>query len=339
MRTAFDLCIGKKQSDSFCTSVYFLPIIWYTVNTAILLGGEHMNYLSVAETAKKWNISERSVRNYCAQERIPGAVLIGKTWHIPENAEKPARSNGKKTPVKTLLSILQEEKRTKYAGGIYHKTQIDLTYNSNHIEGSRLTHDQTRYIFETNTIGVENEVLNVDDVIETSNHFRCIDLIIDHAASTLSEHFIKKLNHILKTSTSDSRKDWFAVGEYKRLPNEVGGMQTSLPEEVADRMKALLSDYNAVPKKTLDDILDFHVRFERIHPFQDGNGRVGRLIMFKECLKYNIVPFIIEENLKLFYYRGLKEWYNEKGYLTDTCLTAQDKYKAYLDYFRIPYEK
>ena len=298
-----------------------------------------MNYLSVAEIAKKWNISERSVRNYCAQERIPGAVLIGKTWHIPENAEKPARSNGKKTPVKTLLSILQEEKRTKYAGGIYHKTQIDLTYNSNHIEGNRLTHDQTRYIFETNTIGVENEVLNVDDVIETSNHFRCIDLIIDHAASTLSEHFIKKLHHILKTGTSDSRKDWFAVGEYKRLPNEVGGMQTSLPEEVADRMKALLSDYNAVPKKTLDDILDFHVRFERIHPFQDGNGRVGRLIMFKECLKYNIVPFIIEENLKLFYYRGLKEWYNEKGYLTDTCLTAQDKYKAYLDYFRIPYEK
>ena len=298
-----------------------------------------MNYLSVAETAKKWNISERSVRNYCAQERIPGAVLIGKTWHIPENAEKPARSNGKKTPVKTLLSILQEEKRTKYAGGIYHKTQIDLTYNSNHIEGSRLTHDQTRYIFETNTIGVENEVLNVDDVIETSNHFRCIDLIIDHAASTLSEHFIKKLHHILKTSTSDSRKDWFAVGEYKRLPNEVGGMQTSLPEEVADRMKALLSDYNAVPKKTLDDILDFHVRFERIHPFQDGNGRVGRLIRFKDCLKYNLVPFIIEENLKLFYYRGLKEWYNEKGYLTDTCLTAQDKYKAYLDYFRISYEK
>lgn len=298
-----------------------------------------MNYLSVAEIAKKWNISERSVRNYCAQERIPGAVLIGKTWHIPENAEKPARSNGKKTPVKTLLSILQEEKRTKYAGGIYHKTQIDLTYNSNHIEGSRLTHDQTRYMFETNTIGVENEVLNVDDVIETSNHFRCIDLIIDLAASTLSEHFIKKLHHILKTGTSDSRKDWFAVGEYKRLPNEVGGMQTSLPEEVADKMKALLSDYNAVPKKTLDDILDFHVRFERIHPFQDGNGRVGRLIMFKECLKYNIVPFIIEENLKLFYYRGLKEWYNEKGYLTDTCLTAQDKYKAYLDYFRIPYEK
>ena len=296
-----------------------------------------MNYLSVAETAKKWNISERSVRNYCAQERIPGAVLIGKTWHIPENAEKPARSNGKKTPVKTLLSILQEEKRTKYAGGIYHKTQIDLTYNSNHIEGSRLTHDQTRYIFETNTIGVENEVLNVDDVIETSNHFRCIDLIIDHAASTLSEHFIKKLHHILKTGTSDSRKDWFAVGEYKRLPNEVGGMQTSLPEEVADKMKALLTEYNGKEEKTFEDILDFHVKFERIHPFQDGNGRVGRLIMFKECLKYNIVPFIIEDNLKMFYYRGLKEWDNEKGYLTDICLRAQEKYNGYLEYLSIAY--
>ena len=298
-----------------------------------------MQYRSVNEIAKKWNVSERSVRNYCAHGRVDGAFLTGKTWNIPENAEKPERSNKKKEQPITLLDILKEQKVSKYSGGIYHKTQIDLTYNSNHIEGSSLNHDQTRYIFETNTIGVENEVLNVDDVIETSNHFRCIDLIIDHAASTLSEHFIKKLNHILKNSTSDSRKDWFAVGEYKRLPNEVGGMQTSLPEEVADRMKALLSDYNAVPKKTLDDILDFHVRFERIHPFQDGNGRVGRLIMFKECLKYNIVPFIIEENLKLFYYRGLKEWYNEKGYLTDTCLTAQDKYKAYLDYFRIPYEK
>ena len=296
-----------------------------------------MNYLSVAETAKKWNISERSVRNYCAQERIPGAVLIGKTWHIPENAEKPARSNGKKTPVKTLLSILQEEKRTKYAGGIYHKTQIDLTYNSNHMEGSRLTHAQTRYIFETNTIGVEKEVLNVDDVIETANHFRCIDIIIDHAKATLTEKFIKELHLVLKNGTSDSRKNWFTVGNYKKLPNEVSGRDTALPEEVADKMKALLTEYSAKEEKTFEDILDFHVKFERIHPFQDGNGRVGRLIMFKECLKYNIVPFIIEDNLKMFYYRGLKEWNNEKGYLTDTCLTAQDKYKAYLDYFRIAY--
>ena len=296
-----------------------------------------MNYLSVAEIAKKWNISERSVRNYCAQERIPGAVLIGKTWHIPENAEKPARSNGKKMPVKTLLSILQEEKRTKYAGGIYHKTQIDLTYNSNRIEGSRLTHDQTRYIFETNTIGVEKEVLNVDDVIETANHFRCIDMIIDNVKVALTEKFIKELHLILKNGTSDYRKDCFVVGDYKKLPNEVGGMGTALPEEVADKMKVLLTEYNGKEEKIFEDILDFHVKFERIHPFQDGSGRVGRLIMFKECLKYNIVPFIIEDNLKMFYYRGLKEWNNEKGYLTDTCLIAQDKYKTYLDYFRIMY--
>ena len=294
-----------------------------------------MQYLSVAEIAKKWDVSERSVRNYCAHGRVSGAVLIGKTWNIPENAQKPERSNKKKEKSTTLLDILQDEKENKYSGGIYHKTQIDLTYNSNHMEGSRLTHDQTRYIFETNTIGIENEVLNVDDVIETANHFRCIDMIINYAKSALTEKFIKELHLILKNGTSDSRKDWFAVGDYKKLPNEVGGMETVLPEKVADSMKKLLSEYNKKEEKTLNDILDFHVKFERIHPFQDGNGRVGRLIMFKECLKYNIVPFIIEDNLKMFYYRGLKEWNNERGYLTDTCLTAQDRYKAYLDYFRI----
>lgn len=296
-----------------------------------------MRYFSVAEMAKKWDVSERSVRNYCAHGRVPGAFITGKTWNIPENAKKPERSNKKKEKKTTLLDILLDEKTNKYSGGIYHKTQIDLTYNSNHMEGSRLTHDQTRYIFETNTIGIEKEVLNVDDVIETANHFRCIDMIIDNAKATLTENFIKKLHLVLKNGTSDSRKDWFVVGDYKKLPNEVGGMETALPEEVADRMKKLLSEYNNQEEKTLEDILNFHVKFECIHPFQDGNGRVGRLIMFKECLKYNIVPFIIEDNLKLFYYRGLKEWNNEKGYLTDTCLTAQDKYKAYLDYFRIEY--
>ena len=294
-----------------------------------------MQYLSVARIAEKWNVSERSVRNYCAQGRVPGAFLTGKTWNIPENAKKPDRSN-KKQPI-TLLDILRDEKANRYSGGIYHKTQIDLTYNSNHIEGSRLTHDQTRYIFETNTIGMENEVVNVDDVIETVNHFRCIDSIIDHANAVLTEKWIKELHLILKSGTSDSRKEWFAVGDYKQVPNEVGGMDTALPEEVADRMKILLEEYNNKEEKTLEDILDFHVKFERIHPFQDGNGRVGRLIMFKECLKYNIVPFIIDDDLKMFYYRGLKEWNREKGYLTDTCLTAQDRYKAYLDYFRIPY--
>ena len=296
-----------------------------------------MRYLSVAETAKRWDISERSVRNYCAHGRVPGAFLTGKTWNVPEDAAKPLRANQKENKPKTLLSILQEEKKSKYSGGIYHKTQIDLTYNSNHMEGSRLTYDQTRYIFETNTISVENETLNVDDVIETANHFRCIDMIIDNAKSALSEKFIKELHLILKSGTSDSRLEWFSVGDYKKRPNEAGGMPTAMPEEAADKMKALLTEYNGKEEKTFEDVLDFHVKFERIHPFQDGNGRVGRLIMFKECLKYNIAPFIIEDNLKMFYYRGLKEWNNEKGYLTDTCLTAQDKYKAYLDYFRIKY--
>ena len=296
-----------------------------------------MRYLSVTEIAKKWEVSERSVRNYCAQGRVNGASITGKIWKIPENAEKPERINKRKEVKITLLDILKEQKAGKYSGGIYHKTQIELTYNSNHIEGSRLTHDQTRYIFETNTIGVEKEVLNVDDVIETVNHFHCIDIIIDSARAVLTEKFIKDLHFILKNGTSDSRKDWFAVGDYKKLPNEVGGMDTTIPEEVANKMKTLLMEYNAKDAKTFEDILDFHVKFERIHPFQDGNGRIGRLIMFKECLKNNIVPFIVDDNLKMFYYRGLKEWDNEKGYLTDTCLAAQDKYKAYLDYFRIVY--
>lgn len=296
-----------------------------------------MQYLSAAEAAKKWKISERSVRNYCAKGRVEGAVLKGKTWKIPADAEKPQRSNTKTAKAQTLLEILQYEKAARYSGGIYHKTQIEMTYNSNHLEGSRLTHDQTRYIFETNTIGITGEAVNVDDVIETANHFRCIDLIIDKAKAVLTEKFIKELHLILKNGTSDSRQEWFAVGEYKKMPNEVGGMATTLPEDVAAEMRALLTAYNTKKLKTLNDILDFHVRFERIHPFQDGNGRVGRLIMFKECLKYSIVPFIIEDNLKMFYYRGLKEWDREKGYLTDTCLTAQDRYKAYLDYFRIKY--
>ena len=294
-----------------------------------------MQYNSVPEMAKKWQISERSVRNYCAQGRIAGVVREGRTWRVPVEAEKPERIN--KQSQRTLLDILREEKASRYSGGIYHKTQIELTYNSNHMEGSRLTHEQTRYIFETNTLGVENEVVNVDDVIETANHFRCIDLIIDKAKVSLSEKIIKELHRILKTGTSDARKDWFAVGAYKRLPNEVGGRDTALPEEVGEKMQALLVLYNSKKLKTFEDILNFHVQFERIHPFQDGNGRVGRLIMFKECLKYNIVPFIIEDSLKLFYYRGLKEWDKEKGYLTDTCLAAQDRYKAYLDYFRIGY--
>ncbi len=296
-----------------------------------------MNYISVNDAAKKWNISERSVRNYCAEGRISGAVLVGKTWMIPANAEKPIRKTRSDAAPETLLDILLREKKASLSGGIYHKLQIELTYNSNHIEGSRLTHDQTRYIFETNTIGVTNDTVNVDDIVETSNHFRCIDLVIENATRVLSEEFIKELHRVLKNGTSDSRLSWFVVGDYKKLPNEVGGRDTTPPEDVASEMKSLLAQYNTKKAKTLEEILDFHYRFERIHPFQDGNGRVGRLILFKECLRNNIVPFIIDEDLKMFYYRGLSEWAQERGYLTDTCLAAQDNFKKYLDYFKILY--
>lgn len=298
-----------------------------------------MNFLSVAGIAKLWNVSERSVRNYCAEGRIPGAYLVGKTWMIPSDAVKPDRKARVSNNKKTLLDILKLEKESKLKGGIYHKVQIELTYNSNHIEGSRLTHDQTRYIYETNTIGLTDEVINVDDIVETANHFRCIDLIIDKANLNITENLIKQLHFILKNGTTDSRKNWFVVGDYKKLPNEVGGRVTTSPETVEDEVKSLIEWYNNIKNKTLGDIIEFHYRFEYIHPFQDGNGRVGRLLMFKECLKYNIVPFIIDEKLKMYYYRGLKEWKQEKGYLIDTCLAAQDQFKAYLDYFRIEYDK
>lgn len=298
-----------------------------------------MKYISVAEAAKRFGVSERSVRGYCADGKIADAFLTGKTWNIPETATKPNRANKRSDTPTSLVEFLKAEKTSKMSGGIYHKVQIELTYNSNHIEGSKLTHDQTRYIFETNTIGFEDGAVNVDDIVETANHFMCIDMVIDNAGHILSETFIKQLHLVLKSGTSDSRKDWFVVGYYKKLPNEVGGKETASPEEVAAKIKMLLAEYNANKERTLDEIIDFHYRFESIHPFQDGNGRVGRLIMFKECLRNNVVPFIIDDNLKMFYYRGLKEWPNEKGYLRDTCLTAQDTFKKYLDYFKIPYEK
>lgn len=295
-----------------------------------------MEYITVAEYAAKYDISQRTARNYCSSGRIEGATLVGKTWNIPADAELPEGSRRQRTAT-PLLIALREQKATKLKGGIYHKTQIDLTYNSNHIEGSRLTHDQTRYIFETNTIGVEGETIRVDDIIETTNHFRCIDIIIDRATERLTESLIKELHSTLKRGTSDSRLDWFCVGEYKRLPNEVGGNETTAPENVRREMRALLSAYNAKRDKSLEDIVELHQRFEAIHPFQDGNGRVGRLIMFKECLANRFVPFIISDELKLFYYRGLHEWDNNRGYLINTCLAAQDNYKAMLDYFRISY--
>lgn len=297
-----------------------------------------MKYVNVNEIAAKWNLSERSVRNYCAHGKIPGVILDGKTWKIPEDAVKPVRKKRAEKIANDLLTRLKMEKKAGIPGGIYHKVQIELTYNSNHMEGSRLTHDQTRYIFETNTIGIQDEIVNVDDIVETASHFRCIDQIIELANYPLSEAFIKQLHYILKSGTSDSRKTWFAVGEYKRFENEVGGSATAKPADVPGEMRNLLSRYNLSKQKTLKEIIQFHYEFEKIHPFQDGNGRVGRLIMFKECLRNGITPFIIEDDIKEFYYRGLKEWKNEQGYLMDTCLTAQDRFKVYMDYFGLEYK-
>ena len=296
-----------------------------------------MEYISVKEAAKKWNLSDRSVRNYCANGKIPGAILHGNAWKIPEAAKKPARKQRQGKVPKDLLARLRLEKDAGIPGGIYHKVQIELTYNSNHIEGSRLTHDQTRYIFETNTIGISDETIKVDDIVETANHFKCIDQVIDMANFMLSESFVKQLHLLLKSGTSDSRKSWFAVGDYKRFENEVGGKETTKPSDVPKAMKKLLKEYNANKHKSLKEIIDFHYKFENIHPFQDGNGRVGRLIMFKVCLRNGITPFIISDDIKQYYYRGLNEWKNEPGYLMDTCLTAQDRFKEYMDYFGLEY--
>lgn len=296
-----------------------------------------MKYRSVAETAKRWGIPERTVRNYCASGKIPDAFLTGKTWNIPDTAQRPDRTKKREHSPITLLQKLRAEKSSRLSGGIYHKVQIELTYNSNRIEGSKLTKNQTRHIFETNTIGTDYGSVNVDDIVETANHFRCIDLIIDQANLPLNERLIKQLHQILKSSTSDARKDWFVVGGYKKLPNEVGGRGTALPEEVAAQMQKLIKAYNALRSRTLDDILEFHYRFEMIHPFQDGNGRVGRLILFKECLRNGIVPFIILDEMKMFYFRGLQQWPEERGFLRDTCVAAQDQFRQYLDYFRVNY--
>ena len=293
-----------------------------------------MDYISVTKFAEKYGISERTARHYCATGKIDGVLLTGKTWNIPADASLPSKGKQHLSP---LIQRLREEKESKLRGGIYHRTQIDLTYNSNHIEGSRLTKEQTRHIFETNTLGITAKSTRIDDIMETVNHFRCIDYIIDHATDKITKTHLKQLHLILKNNTSDSRKSWFAIGDYKRLPNEVGGEETTNPEDVSKHIKNILSEYNALKKVQFDDILNFHVQFERIHPFQDGNGRVGRLLMFWQCLQSGHVPFIITEELRLFYYRGLQKWGQINGYLRDTCLTAQDQYKLLLNYFKIKY--
>lgn len=291
-----------------------------------------MEWKTVAEMALSWGVSERSVRDYCAKGRVPGARRIGKTWHIPADAAKPGCANAK---TRRLLEVLREEKSSATHGGIYHRTQIDLAYNSNHMEGSTLTHDQTRLIFETRTIGADGGVLNVDDVIETANHFRCFGLAIDRATRQLSIPFIKEMHRILKSGTADEAKSWFAVGEFKRMPNEVAGRATTSPENVERALQDLIARYQGIGTPTLEDIVAFHVEFERIHPFQDGNGRVGRLIMFKECLRAGVVPFVLGDDMKFYYYRGLSEWEEERGFLLGTCQAAQDRFRALMDYFRI----
>lgn len=235
-----------------------------------------------------------------------------------------------------ILKRLREEKNSGLKGGLYHKLQVEMAYNSNRIEGSRLTEDQTRYIYETNTIGMAGDVvINVDDVIETTNHFAAVDFVLETAEQVLSQDWIKQVHAILKQGTSDARKSWFRVGDYKLVPNEVGGRETSAPEQVVEDMESLLERYRQEESVSLESILDFHVSFERIHPFQDGSGRVGRLIMLKECLSHQVTPFIITDELKYFYYRGLNEWGDINGFLMDTCLTAQDRFKGYLEYFRV----
>jgi len=233
-----------------------------------------------------------------------------------------------------LLERLREEKEMQLKGGLYHQTQVKLAFNSNRIEGSRLSEDQTRYIYETNTVNMEpDESVNVDDIIETVNHFTCFDYMLNHADEELTENMIKEFHRLLKRNTSDERKEWFRVGDYKSRPNVVGDMKTTAPSKVGGEIQKLLADYHQKKDITVQDIADFHYRFESIHPFQDGNGRVGRIIMFKECLKNDILPFIIDHEHKLFYYRGLKEYKSEKGYLMDTCLSAQDQYEAMVSYF------
>lgn len=237
-----------------------------------------------------------------------------------------------------LLFRLVEEKNSNISNGIYHETQIAMTYNSNHIEGSKLSEEQTRYIFETATIVNEGDnIVLVDDIIETVNHFECIRYLLDHAMDPLSEEIIKTLHKILKTGTTSARLEWFNVGDYKKVPNIVGGEDTCPPHLVAGKIQTLIGKYNLKKDITFENIVDFHCEFEKIHPFQDGNGRIGRLIAFKECLKQGHVPFIIDEEIKLFYYRGLREYKKQKSYLIDTCLSGQDKYKKILDKFELEY--
>lgn len=286
--------------------------------------------LTKTDLTEKLGISSRTVAKISRGEKIAGHVLKKIADFLGCKAEELCRS----VSDNALLQMLRDEKSIRMSGGLYHELQVRMTYNSNHIEGSKLSEDQTRLIFETNTVDV-GEGIPVDDIIETVNHFRAIDYVIDVAEEPLTESIIKEFHRILKQSTKDSTLSWFAVGDYKKRPNVVGGRETVKPKDVPVRMKALLDDYAALPTVTVNDIIRFHCNFERIHPFQDGNGRVGRLVALKECLRYGIVPFIIEDSKKMFYYRGLSEWEQVPGYLTDTCLDGQDTFRKLMAMFDI----
>lgn len=277
-----------------------------------------MSSTTMAKLAKNENVSMKIIDDICKTLSCqPGDII--------------EMSN---TTDSLLLNLLREEKSMKLKGGLYHQTQVKLAYNSNRIEGSKLSEDQTRYIYETNTIAIEKEeAVSIDDIMETINHFQCFDYMVDIADQKLSEDMIKNFHKILKSNTSDSRKEWFNVGDYKMKPNMIGDQKTVAPSKVKGEMAKLLINYNQISNITFEDIIEFHYEFESIHPFQDGNGRVGRMIMFKECLKNGVDPFIIDEQHKLFYYRGLKEFSKERGYLIDTCYSAQDRYKELLEYF------
>ena len=282
-----------------------------------------MNDMTIEDAAAKWGVSPRQVRAYCAAGRVAGALLENGAWRLPSSAVKPGRKSRQTFPM-TVLGVLEAERRSRVSGGLYHQLQIDLAYNSNHIEGSRLTHEQTRWIFETQTVGEMTPDVPVDDVVETANHFRAVDYVIASATAALTEAYIKRLHAILKSGTSDSRRDWFAVGDYKRLDNVVGETETCPAKDVPREMAALLAWWKGA-EKSLENLLDLHVRFETIHPFQDGNGRVGRLILLKECLKHGLTPFVLAESMKRFYYLGLQEWQQgRRTRLLETCRTGQN---------------
>lgn len=287
--------------------------------------------LTKSEISKQLGISSRTLAKISKGEKLSRIVLQKIADYLTCSPEVLCRE----VSDNPVLQTLREEKEAKLSGGLYHELQVRMTYNSNHIEGSRLSADQTRMIFETNTLDVGDGV-SVDDVLETVHHFRAIDYVIDVADEPLTEEIIKKLHYILKHDTKDSTLSWFAVGDYKKRANVVGGQETAKPKDVAAKMQQLLNTYNALSNVTVEDIIAFHAEFEHIHPFQDGNGRVGRLIALKECLRHNVVPFIIEDSKKAFYYRGLAQWDTEKGFLIDTCLDGQDTFQRLLDLFDLP---